>query len=125
MSGVSKGARELRDAEKRFEFKAKGLYYDLRLISATNDDWQKWKDELLDMTILLFLCMYRLNGQHIRASDLNIFLETEQVEGYMYFRFFSDVGKVELIFELNQKTLEINYQRLEVTRYDEVFSLFA
>jgi len=92
MKGLSNGNRELNDAEQRFDFKAKGLYFDLRLISTINDDWQKWKDELMEMTTPLFLTMYRLDRKFIQPSELTVFPETEQKEGEMYFRFFSDVG---------------------------------
>lgn len=119
--------RALEDAKKRFEFQAKtkGLSYDLRIVSTTKAEWEAWKDELLEMSASSILEMYRTTNRFIRRSEINIFSESEQIGQEMVFRYFSDAGKVEVIFDVQPRTLEITYKDVVMTQYEETFSLLV
>lgn len=119
--------RAMEDAKKRFEFQAKtkSLYYDLRLVSTTAQEWESWKNDLMEMSAGSILEMYRATNRFIRRSEINIFSESEQIGETMVFRFYSDAGKVEVLFDLNPRTLEITYRDVVMTQYEETFSLLV
>lgn len=118
------GSPCLKDAQKRFDFKASGMTYDLRLISVTEREWERWQDELLAMVNQVMEEMIHLHSDHAFIENCQIFMDTERNDEEMNFIYCSDAGKVEVIFDFEPKTLSVTYNRMIPTIYETMHSLF-
>ena len=121
---MNMGTIQVQDMQKRFDFRANGMEYDLRLVSTTEKEWEKWQDELLKLATSVINEMCRYQPQFTLKVRPQIFTDTERTNTEMYFRFCSDVGRVEVVFDYEPKTLNITYKRMEPTMYEELYSLF-
>ena len=96
------------------------LNYDLRLVSITGEDWNAWEDNLERIVLDIFEKMHPN-----RLLNLMITRDSDVRNEEMYFIYYSDVGKIEVIFAFNPRTLEIVYKNITVNKYEEVYSLLA
>lgn len=96
------------------------LNYDLRLVSITTEDWLEWEDNLERIVVGLF---EKMHPSH--TSDLMISRDSDVKDEEMRFIYYSDVGKVEIVFAFNPRTLEIMYKNITVNKYEEIYSLLA
>lgn len=117
-------ANRIKDMEKRFDMLASGMKYDLRIVSITDKEWRQWQDELLKLATAVIHEMCRYHSSFSLTKRPDIFQESEQAGNEMIYRFHSEAGKVEVVFDCCPKTLEITYNRMIPTIYEEVFSLF-
>lgn len=96
------------------------LNYDLRLVSITTEDWLEWEDNLERIVVGLFEKMHPS-----LTSDLMISRDSDVKDEEMRFIYYSDVGKVEIVFAFNPRTLEIMYKNITANKYEEIYSLLA
>lgn len=117
----------MEDAKRMFEFHDEtfGFYFDLRLTSTLVEEWLNWQDVLLGMASAVIIEMYRGKDENVQLHEVSISSDSERIENEMVFRFFSSIGKMEVLFSLNPKTLEIHYKDVFMCQYEETFALLV
>lgn len=117
----------MEDAKRMFEFhdKTSGFYFDLRMTSTLVEEWLNWQDALLDMASVVIIEMYRGKDKNVQLHEISISSDSERIENEMVFRFYSSIGKIEVLFTFNPKTLEIHYKDVFICEYEETFALLG
>lgn len=112
------------DLQNRFDFRAEGMGFDLRLVDVCSEEWEQWQDELLGLATMVINEMCQCNPHYDLHVHPQIFVDWERSERDILFRYCSEVGKVEVLFNFEPKTHGISYNRMIPVMYEEVFSLF-
>lgn len=116
--------KQVKNWTDRFDFQANGMAFDLRMTEVCTDEWKKWQEELLKIATSVINEMCRFKPQFNLQVRPQVFMDSELVEEEMVFRYCSEVGKVEVMFNFQPRTQEITYRNMEPTMYEEVYSLF-
>lgn len=116
--------KQIGELQNSFDFQAEGMHFDLRLVGVCSEEWNAWQDELMELaaSVIREMCWY--NPEYNSEMCPHIFVDMERSEQDMVFRFCSEVGKVEVLFDIEPKTQGITYNRMLPVMYEEVFSLF-
>lgn len=109
---------------ERFDFQANGMSFDLRMTSVCVEEWGKWQEELMKIATSVISEMCRYKPQFNLQVRPQIFMDSELMGEKMLFRYCSEVGKVEVLFDFEPRTQEITYKSMAPTMYEEVYSLF-
>lgn len=114
---------QVKNWTERFNFQASGMQFDLRLTEVCTEEWGVWRQSLLNLATAVIHEMNRF-ASRFDVDGQAVFEDTEFTGEEMVFRYCSEVGKVEVLFDFHPRTLEIRYKSMQPTMYEDVYSLF-